>query len=179
MLKKILIGVGAVLGLSIVVVVVLVATKPDAFRVERATIIKAPPEKVFALINDFKSWGTWSPWEKLDPAMKRTFSGAAAGLGTVYQWDGNSQVGQGRMEITQTTPPSKIIIKLDFLKPFEGHNTAEFSLDAAGDTTRVNWAMHGPNSFLAKIVQVFCSIDKMIGKDFEAGLANLKTVAEK
>jgi len=153
------------------------ATKPGIFRVQRATSIKAPPERIFALINDFHRWGSWSPWEKLDPAMKRTHSGAASGKGAVYEWEGNGKVGAGRMEITDTSP-SKVIIKLDFIRPFEGHNIAEFSLDAAGDSTGVTWAMHGPNRYLSKLMSVFLNMDRMIGKDFETGLANLKTNAE-
>ena len=174
------------LKLIAIVVVVLVAavlgmatTKPDTFRVQRATTIKAPPEKVFALINDFHNWGQWSPWEKLDPALNRTFSGPASGKGAVYEWTGNSKVGAGRMEITEPTPPSKILIKLDFIKPFEGHNIADFTLEPQGDTTHLSWAMYGPTPFVSKVMQVFISMDSLIGKDFEAGLANLKAAAEK
>jgi uncharacterized protein YndB with AHSA1/START domain len=168
--------------IAIVVVVLLAAllvfaaTKPDTFRVQRATSIKAPPEKVFVLINDLHSWGAWSPWEKLDPAMKRTHSGAASGKGAVYAWEGSGEVGAGRMEIIEAAPPSKVKIKLDFLKPFEAHNIAEFTLEPKGDATEVIWAMYGPNTYLSKLIGVFVS---MIGKSFEAGLANLKAAAEK
>ncbi|MFC5474902.1 SRPBCC family protein [Paraherbaspirillum soli] len=155
------------------------ATRPDTFRVQRTTSIKAPPEKVFALINDFHQWGSWSPYDKLDPAMKRTFSGAANGKGAVYEWQGDNKVGAGRMEITESSPSSKLTIKLDFIKPFEGHNTAEFTLDAQGDSSNVTWAMYGPTPFIAKLMGLFFSMDSMIGKDFEAGLANLKVAAEK
>jgi uncharacterized protein YndB with AHSA1/START domain len=154
------------------------ATKPGAFRVERATSIKAPQERIFALINDFHRWGSWSPWEKLDPAMKRSHSGATSGKGAVYEWEGNGKVGAGRMEITETTPSSKVTIKLDFIKPFEGHNVAEFALDPKGDSTNVTWAMHGPNRYIGKVMSVFINMDRMIGKDFETGLANLKAIAE-
>ena len=163
--------IGALLGLA--------ATKPDTFRVQRATSIKAPPAKVFALINDFHKWGEWSPWEKLDPDLKRTFSGADAGKGAVYAWEGNNKVGAGRMEITEPTPPSKVLIKLDFIKPFEGHNIAEFTLEPQGDATQLTWAMYGPTPFVSKVMQVFVSMDSLIGKDFETGLANLKAAAEK
>ena len=146
------------------------ATKPDTFRVQRATSINAPPEKIFALINDLHNWGAWSPWEKMDPAMKRTHSGTAQGTGAGYAWDGNSKVGKGRMEITDTSPPSKIVIKLDFDKPFEAHNVSEFTLDPKGDATDVTWAMYGPNTFLGKVIQVFMSMDDMVGKQFETGL---------
>ena len=171
--------------IAIIVVVLLAAllgfaaTRPDIFRVQRATSIKAPPEKIFALINDFHSWGSWSPWEKMDPTMKRTHSGAANGKGAVYEWEGNNKVGKGRMEIMDTSPPSKVTIKLDFVKPFEGHNIAEFTLEAKGDSTNVTWAMYGPNPYIAKLIHMFFNMDNMIGKDFETGLANLKTVAEK
>ena len=175
MIKKIAIVVIVLLA----AVLVFASTKPDTFRVERSTSIKAPPDKIFALINDLHQWGTWSPWEKMDPAMKRTYGGAASGKGAVYEWEGNSKVGIGRMEIADSSPPSKIFIKLDFLKPFEAHNTAEYTLQAQGDTTQVTWAMVGPNPYLAKVMQVFVSMDSMVGKDFETGLANLKAVAEK
>jgi len=170
--------------IAIVVVVAIAAilgyamTMPDNFRVQRTTSIKAPPEKIFPLINDFHRWGSWSPWEKMDPEMKRTYSGAASGKGAAYAWQGNSKVGEGRMEIADTSPPSKVTIKLDFMKPFEAHNTAEFTLEPKGDSTNVTWAMYGPSEFITKVMGVFVSMDKMIGKDFETGLANLKTVAE-
>lgn len=170
--------------IAIAILVVLVAilifatTKPDNFRVERSTTIKAAPEKVFALINDFQRWTTWSPYEKKDPGMKRTYSGAASGTGAIYEWDGDKNVGKGRMEITETTPSSRIVIKLDFLAPFEAHNTAEFTLQAQGDSTQVTWAMYGPANFISKLMSVFFSMDKMIGDDFAIGLANLKAAAE-
>ena len=154
-------------------------TRPDSFRIERSTTIKAQPDKIFALINDFHQWQAWSPWEKMDPAMKRSFSGAASGKGTAYAWEGNDKVGAGSMEITATTPPNQLTIKLDFIKPFEGHNTAEFTLAPAGDSTQVTWAMHGPSPFIAKVMGIFFSMDSMVGKDFEAGLANMKAAAEK
>ena len=163
----------------IAAILVYAATMPDNFRVQRATSIKAPPEKIFALINDFHRWDSWSPWEKMDPAMKRTFSGAASGKGAMYAWEGNSKVGEGRMEIADTSLPSKVTIKLDFVKPMEGHDTAEFTLEPKGDSTNVTWAMYGPSPYIAKVMGVFVSMDSMIGKDFETGLANMKSVAEK
>lgn len=168
-------------GLVVVVAGILIyaATRPDSFRVQRSISIKAPPEKVFALINDLRDWSKWSPYEKKDPAMKRTFSGASSGKGAVYEWDGNNQVGKGRMEVIETTPPSKILIKLDFIKPFEGHNTAEFTMESKGDSTLVTWAMYGPAAFMTKLIGIFMNMDAMIGDDFTAGLANLKAVAEK
>ncbi|MGH8759199.1 MAG: SRPBCC family protein, partial [Burkholderiales bacterium] len=149
------------------------------FRVQRAASIKAPPEKVFALINDFIRWGAWSPWEKKDPAMKRTFGAATSGKGAVYAWEGNKDVGQGRMEIAESVPPSSIRINLDFVKPFEARNLVEFTLEPEGDLTNVTWAMQGDTPYFAKIIHVFINMDKMVGTDFEAGLANLKAVSEK
>ena len=160
-------------------VVILAAMKPDSFSVQRAATIKAPPEKVFALINDFKAWGAWSPWEKKDPAMKRSFGATTSGKGAHYAWDGNKDVGQGSMTVTESAPPSKVVLNLDFIKPFEGHNIVEFTLTPQGDSTSVNWLMHGPANFMSKIMQVFISMDRMVGKDFETGLANLKAAAEK
>lgn len=171
--------VAIVIVVLVAVVLGLAATKPDTFRVQRATSIKAPPDKVYALINDFHHWSQWSPWEKLDPDLKRTFSGPTSGKGAVYEWTGNSKVGAGRMEITEPTPSSKILIKLDFIKPFEGHNIADFTLEPQGDSTNLTWAMYGPTPFVSKVMQVFISMDSLIGKDFEAGLANLKAAAEK
>ena len=179
MIKTIVAVVGVLVVISIAGVLALAATKSDAFRVERTASIKAPPEKIFALINDLHGWGAWSPYEKKDPAMKRTFSGAASGKGAIYEWDGNKNVGKGRMEITETSPPSRILIKLDFISPFEGHNTAEFTMIPKNDATTVTWAMDGPAPFISKVMQVFLNLDSMIGNDFEEGLANLKTLAEK
>jgi hypothetical protein len=154
------------------------ATKPDSFRVERSTSVQAPPEKLFELIGDFHRWGSWSPWEKLDPAMKKTYSGAASGPGAVYAWAGNGKAGEGRMEIVSAVPYSRIAIKLDFLKPFEGHNTAEFTMDPKAGATKVTWAMYGPQSYMLKVMSLFFSMDAMVGKDFEEGLAKMKAIAE-
>ena len=160
-------------------VLIFAATKPDTFRVQRTASIKAPPEKVYTLINDFNRWGAWSPWEKKDPALKRAYSGPASSKGAVYTWEGNKDVGQGRMEITESVPPSRITIKLDFVKPFEGHNVVDFTLEPQGAATKVNWTMQGPAPFLTKVIQVFCDMDSMVGKDFDTGLANMKAAAEK
>jgi len=168
-----------VVAVAIAGVLIFAATRPDTFRVERASSIKAPPEKVFALINDFKRWDAWSPWEKKDPAMKRTFGAITAGKGATYAWDGNKDVGQGSMEIVESVTPGKVALKLDFVKPFEAHNRVMFTLESKADATNVTWAMEGPTPYLAKIIQVFISMDSMVGKDFEAGLASLKAIAEK
>jgi hypothetical protein len=175
MLKKILIGIAVILA----VIVGMAAMKPDSFSIVRTAAIKAPPEKIAGLIDDFHNWSSWSPWEKLDPNMKRTFSGAAKGKGAVYNWEGNKDVGAGRMEITDEALPGKVVIKLDFLEPFQSSNVTEFTLAPQGDTTTVTWNMRGPMPFASKLMSVFMSMDAMIGKDFEKGLQQMKAVAEK
>lgn len=168
-----------VIVLVIVAVILLLAmTKPGSFRVERTEVIGAPPEDIFPLLNDFHRWSAWSPWEKLDPSMKRSFSGAPSGVGSVYEWDGNKKAGQGRMEITDSQPWSHIGINLDFLKPFKAHNITEFDLHQHGGGTELKWAMHGPSPFMTKLMMVFTTMDKLVGKDFDEGMANLKRVAE-
>jgi hypothetical protein len=173
MLKLIIIAVVVVIGALLVIA----ATRPDIFRVQRATTIKAPAGRILALIEDFHQWTTWSPWEKLDPAMTRTHSGAAQGKGAVYEWTGNKQAGAGRMEITDATP-SRVGIQLDFTRPFVSSNVTEFALEPRGDATNVTWTMQGHSPFMMKVMGIFVSMDKMVGKDFEAGLANLKAKAE-
>jgi uncharacterized protein YndB with AHSA1/START domain len=177
---------GTIVIIIVVILVVAVAAvlgyaamQPDTFRIERSAGIKAPPEKIFAILSDFHQWGSWSPWEKLDLAMKKTHSGAASGKGAIYEWEGNKKVGKGRMEIMEASPPAKLSIKLDFFKPFEAHNTAEFTLDRQSDSTNVTWAMIGQKPFFFKVIGVFLSMDKMVGKDFETGLANIKGIVEK
>jgi uncharacterized protein YndB with AHSA1/START domain len=168
----------AVLALAIAAILILAATKPDTFSVKRETTIKAPPEKIFPLIEDFHQWQSWSPYETKDPDMQRSFSGAERGKGAVYAWNGNKNVGSGRMEILDAPAPNRIMIKLDFFTPFEGHNTAEFTMQPLGSTTNVTWLMHGPCPFMMKIMHVFMNMDNMIGKDFAVGLANLKRITE-
>jgi len=175
---EVIVIIAIVLVVAIATVLILAATKPDTFQVQRAAAIKAPPEKIFPLISDFHQWKGWSPWEDRDPAMKRSYGGAAAGEGAVYAWEGNKNVGSGRMEILEASAPSKIVIKLDFLAPFEAHNTAEFTMLPQGGGTHVTWLMHGPAPFIAKLMHVFMNMDRMVGKDFEAGLANLKRLTE-
>lgn len=175
MIKKIF----AVIGLVVVLILIYAAFQPGDFRVQRSTAIQAPPDKIFPLINDFRQWPSWSPWEKLDPSMKRTLSGPPNGTGSVYEWDGNSKAGKGRMEITGSVPSSKVGIKLDFIKPMEGHNNVEFTLQPNGNSTNVTWAMAGPLTYPGKLMSVFMSMDKLIGSDFETGLNNMKAAAEK
>jgi hypothetical protein len=171
-------GIGFVVILSIAAILIVALTKPSTFRVERSVTINASPEKVAGLINDFHQWDAWSPWAKLDPTMKTTYSGPATGPGAIYEWEGNSKVGKGRMEIL-STDPTKTSIKLDFLKPFESHNISDFVLEPQGTGTRVNWIMYGPMEYFpGKIMSVFTSMNKMIGPDFEKGLASMKAAAE-
>jgi len=154
------------------------ATRPDTLRVQRATSISAPPEKIFPLIEDLRRWPAWSPYERKDPTMRRAHSGPASGPGAVYAWEGNRDIGKGRMEITETSPPSRVTIELDFVEPFEAHDTVEFTLQAQGDATVVTWALHGPMPYVSKLMSVFIDMDRMIGADFETGLASLKALAE-
>lgn len=175
MLKKILITVVVVIA----AILIYASTKPDTFTVERSAVIHASPEKVFAQMNDLHNWQAWSAWERKDPNMKKTHSGAASGVGAVYAWEGNSDVGKGSMTITESIPNQKVHIKLDFISPFEGHNMADLTLQAQGDGTQVNWKMYGPMAFIPKVMSVFFDMDKMIGKDFEDSLAGLRVVVER
>src|SRR5262245_32101117 len=149
------------------------AVQPGTFLVKRSTSIKAPPEKIFPLLKDFHRWAEWSPYEKLDPTMKRSLSGPANGKGAVYEWDGNGKAGKGRMVIVDSAPPFRLAIELDFQKPFETRNTVEFTLAPRGDATAVTWVMRGPNPFISKVMSMFKTVDDRIGKDLVIGLANL------
>jgi uncharacterized protein YndB with AHSA1/START domain len=168
-----------IVALLVIGVLLTAATRPDTFRVERTAVVQAPPEKVFPLINDFDRWAGWSPWEKKDPAMKRTYGPAKSGKGARYAWEGNSDVGQGSMEIVESVAPSRVALKLDFVKPFEAHNDVQFALKPDAGGTRVSWSMEGHVPYFAKIIHLFMDMDAMVGKDFEAGLANLRAAAEK
>jgi hypothetical protein len=159
-------------------VLALAAMQSGSLHVERSVRVKAPADNILPLISDFHRWASWSPFERLDPAMKKTYSGAASGKGAIYEWVGNNKAGQGRMEVTDATA-SRVTIQLDFLKPFEGHNIASFTVAPDGDATKVTWAMDGASPFMMKVMRVFVNMDKMLGKDFELGLANLKAATEK
>jgi hypothetical protein len=180
MLKKILLGVVGVVVLVVGAVLLIAATKPATFKVERQTVIKAPSAAIFPNLADFHRWGAWSPWEHLDPQMRKTYSGPPTGVGSSYSWIGNSDVGEGRMTVLESVPNEALTLKLEFLKPFEATNTTTYTLrPVSGDNgTQVTWSMEGPNSFMGKVMSVFASMDSMIGKDFELGLANLKRVSE-
>lgn len=171
---KILIAL-AVVAIALVGVV---AVQPSGFRIARTTTISAPPPAVFAHVNDFHKWEAWNPWAKLDPAMKQTYEGASAGTGAIYTWAGNREVGEGRMTLTESRPTELIRIKLEFLKPFKATNTAEFTFKPEGDRTVVTWTMTGEKNFIAKAVGLVMNVDKMVGGQFETGLARMKSVVE-
>ncbi|CAN5529451.1 K(+)-transporting ATPase subunit F [soil metagenome] len=152
---------------------------PASFTVTRSIDIRAPAEKLYPHIADYHAWAAWSPYEKKDLAMKKTYGGAPSGVGAIYEWDGNRTVGQGRLEMLEARAPSKVKVDLRFMKPFKAHNTAEFTLEPRGENTTVTWAMYGPLTFMSRVMGLFINMDKMIGTDFEAGLRNLKTIAEK
>ena len=174
MIIKILIG----LAVLIALLVLLVATRPSTFRVERFITIAAPAENVFARVNDLRAWGAWSPWEAKDPDMRRTYGGPPAGVGATYAWAGDKNVGEGRMTIERSEHPSLVGIKLEFFKPFAGTNAAALSFTPSPGGTKVTWVMDGRYNFVTKGVSMVMDMDKMIGADFEAGLANLKAQAE-
>ena len=174
MLIKILIA----LAVIVVVLVSIVALQPSDFRVARSATISAPPPAVFAQVNDFHKWEAWNPWGKIDPAMKQTYEGAPAGVGAIYTWVGNKNVGEGRMTLTESRPSDLIRIKLEFFKPFAGTNIAEFTFKPAGNQTAVTWSMAGKNNFMAKAIHLFMNMDKMIGGQFETGLAQMKLIVE-
>ena len=162
-----------------IALLVYAATRPDTFAVERSTTIAAPADKLFPLISDMRSFNSWNPYARKDPAMKAEYSGAAAGPGAMFDFQGNKDVGKGRISITGASAPSSVTMQLDMWEPFEGHNEVNFTLVPDGAGTRVTWAMHGPSALITKVMDIFISMDQMIGKDFEAGLANLKQLAEK
>jgi uncharacterized protein YndB with AHSA1/START domain len=178
-MMTIVVVVASILAVLLAVVLVRMVRQPDTFRVQRTVPINAPPEKLYPLINNYDNWPAWSPYEKLDPAMKRNRSGAPAGKGAIYEWEGNKNVGHGRMEILDETPHSKIVIKLDFFSPFKANNIAEFTMQPAGaGATDVTWAMYGPSTFTSKLMRSIFNIDRMVGGQFEEGLTNMKAVAE-
>ena len=174
LVKKILIGIAVV----VVLLVVFIATRPSEFRVKRSATISAPPATVFAQVNDFHNWKAWSPWEKLDPELKRTYAGPAEGQGADYSWTGNEDVGEGRMTITESKPSELIRIRLEFIEPFAAVSTTDFTFKPQGGQTLVTWDMTGHNSFVVKAFCLFMDMDKTVGGDFEKGLAAMKVAAE-
>jgi hypothetical protein len=174
MLKKILIGLGAAIALLVIVILL----QPAKFRIERSITMAAPPDAAFAQVNDFHAWSKWSPWEKLDPNLKRSYDGPSSGNGAKYAWVGNEDVGEGRMTIEKSNAPNEIQIKLEFLKPFEATNTTIFTFAKTPEGNKTTWAMEGENNFVGKAMSLFMNMDKMVGPDFEKGLAAMKTEAE-
>jgi hypothetical protein len=174
MLKKILLGLAVVL----VALCGFVATRPSSFTVQRTATLKASPDVAFALVNDFHHWSQWSPWDKLDPNQKRTFEGTATGVGSLYSWSGNDQVGEGRMTIEESKANELVRIKLEFLKPWQSTNSTAFTFSPAAEGVSVTWKMEGHNDFMGKAMSLFMDMDGMVGKDFENGLANMGKAAE-
>jgi len=178
MFKKVLLGVVAVVLLVVVVLVIAIAMQPAEFSLTRTATMTAPPAAAFEQVNDFHNWQAWSPWEKLDPALQRTYEGPTAGKGAVYSWLGNAEVGEGRMTITESRPNELIRINLEFIKPFESNNVTEFTFKPEGDGTAVAWTMSGKNNFMSKAFHLFVDMDAMLGADFEKGLAAMKAKVE-
>jgi hypothetical protein len=174
MLRKILI----VVGVIVVGFAVAAAMQPAHFRVERSATMAAPDSVVFAQVIDFHKWKAWSPWAGLDSSMQETYSGPPSGVGASYAWAGNSKVGEGRMTILESTPSSLIRIKLEFLKPIAATNIAEYTFTPAPAGTEVHWIMTGDNNYIGKAIGMVVSMDRMVGGDFEKGLAQMKVVAE-
>ena len=174
MIKKIL----GVVFLAVVLFLAYVAMQPGRYRVERSVVVAAPAETVYEAVADLRRWGEWSPWEKLDPGMKKEFAGTPAAPGSTYHWAGNDKVGEGRMTLVEASAPSRVAYKLEFLKPWESTSTTEFTFAPDGGGTRVSWSMLGEIGFVEKLFGVFMDMNAMIGKDFEQGLGSLKQVAE-
>jgi uncharacterized protein YndB with AHSA1/START domain len=167
------------IGAAVALFAAFVATRPAKFRIERSITVAAPPERAFAHVNDFHEWAAWSPWEKLDPTMKKVYEGPAMGAGSKYSWVGNKKVGEGRMTIEHSDAPSLIALKIEFLKPWKTTNDTTFSFAPEGGGTKVTWAMEGENkTFGAKAFAALMNMDKLVGSDFERGLASLKSLAE-
>ena len=178
MIKKILLLALVVIVVGVAICCVVVALQPAHYRVERSAMMNAPAPIVFNQVNDFHKWDAWSPWAKLDPAAKATFGGPPAGPGAVFTWAGNDKIGEGRMTLTESHPTDLVKVKVEFVKPFEGTNTTEFTFKPQGDQTAVTWSMAGHNNFVAKALCLFMNMDRMIGRDMENGLAQLKSVVE-
>ena len=162
----------------VIVIVAIIAMQPSDFRITRTATVSAPPPAVFAQVNDFHKWEAWSPWEKLDPAMKKTYEGASEGTGAIYSWVGNNKVGEGRLTLTESRPSDLIRIKLEFLRPWKATNATEFTFKPEGNQTVVTWSMSGRKNFMLKAFGLFMNLDKMVGADFEKGLAQLKSLVE-
>jgi polyketide cyclase/dehydrase/lipid transport protein len=178
MLKKILIGTAAVVAILVVGFLIVVSMQPDDFRISRSAKMSAPPSAVFTQVNDYHQWDAWSPWAKLDPNAKVTYEGPTSGEGAIFAWSGNDEVGVGRQTIVESRPDELVRIKLEFEKPFKATSTAEFTFKPEGDQTLVTWSMFGKNSFMCKAISLLMDCDKMVGSEFEKGLASMKAVVE-
>ena len=178
MIKKILLGPVVFIVVLVVVFVCIVALQPSHYRIERSATINAPASVVFAQVNDFHKWEAWSPWAKIDPAMKQAYEGTQSGTGAIYTWAGNNQVGEGRMTITESHPSDLIKIKLEFIKPWSATNATDFAFKPQGNQTAVTWTMDGDNNFMGKAFGLFMNMDKMVGGQFETGLAQIKSITE-
>lgn len=178
MIKKAILAIFVVLVLVVVVFCVVVALQPEDFKITRTATMNAAPDKVFEQVNDFHKWEVWSPWAKIDPAMKTTYSGTPSGTGSSYSWVGNDQVGEGRMTMIESHPHDNVRIDLEFIKPFAAKNLTEFTLKPEGDKTDVTWTMTGKNNFPAKAFSLIMNMHKVVGGDFEKGLEQMKTVVE-
>jgi len=173
----VLVAVGVLVAVA--AILILAATKPDSFRIERSVTIQASAERIFPLINDFHNWSEWAPQDREDPSIKRTYSGPASGVGAASEWTSSGKAGSGKMSITESVPPSRAVIDVHFVKPFAAHNVNVFTLEPEGTATKVTWTMEGTNLYFMKLMSVFSSIDRMMGGHFESGLRNLKAAAEK
>lgn len=178
MIKKLALGLFLLVTLGVVVILGFAMTKPPTFHVERSIVTSAPAAAVFPFVNDLHRFPEWSPWQELDPAMKVDYSGAESGVGASYHWKGNDKVGEGRMTITDTAPDANVVMKLEFMGAMASTNTTTFALAPEGEGTKITWSMDGKSDLMTKVMSVFMSMDAVIGKDFERGLAKLKTVAE-
>jgi Polyketide cyclase / dehydrase and lipid transport len=168
-----------IIPLTIIGILIYASTRPNTFRIERSVLIKGTQARIFGNINDLSKWPTWSPWEKLDPKVQRTLSDPTSGVGASYAWEGNRKVGKGSMEIVESVKSNKVVMKLEFYKPFRASNIAEFTLTKKGTSTEVTWAMYGPQPYKSKLMGTLMDIDGMVGKQFAEGLANLKALVEK
>ena len=178
MLLNILIGIGVILAVAVVAVLVLAAMKPDETVITRSATMNAPPERPFEQVNNLQNWGAWNPWAKMDPHQKITFSGPEAGVGARFAWSGNNKVGEGNIEIIESEPSERLKIRLEFLKPMAATNTAEFTFTPEGSGTRMTWSMICQGTFMAKVFTVFMDMDKMVGPEFEKGMADIKAIVE-
>jgi hypothetical protein len=176
---KVVVGICSLVAVVLAAILIAAAARPDTFTVRRSITVNVPPDWIFPLLIHFQRWRDWSPWEQKDPGMKRAYGPHASGKGAIYSWSGNAEVGEGKMEIVEVKSPNLVRLKLDFYKPFKTQNEVDFVLEQKGGGTEVTWTMRGPTPLVTKIAHLFIDMDKMIGNDFEQGLANLKARAEK